>query len=149
MDAGYVSALAALAGSAIGALASLATTWLTQSSQLQATQRLQDRARREALYVEFIHEASKLFVDAFEHELEDPAKLMKLYAIVSTLRLFGQPRTLREAELVMNRVGAAYFEPNKDVRLFADIAPKSELDPLYAFSQACREELALVRSVRN
>ena len=62
----------------------------------------QDRTRREALYGEFIREASRLFVDAFEHELDDPAKPVQLYAIVSTIRLFGQPRTLKEAERVMN-----------------------------------------------
>ena len=95
MDAGYISAMAALAGSAIGALTSLTTSWLTQHAQARATLRVQDRARREALYGEFIREASKLFVDAFEHELDDPAKLLQLYAIVSTIRLFGQPRTDR------------------------------------------------------
>jgi hypothetical protein len=141
MDAGYISAFAALAGSAIGALASLATSWVTQASQARTTQRAQDRARREALYGDFIREASRLFVDAFEHELDDPAKLVHLYAIVSTLRLFGQPRTLEAAEEVMNRIGAAYFEPNKELRLFANITRAGELDPLCAFSQACRDEL--------
>ena len=94
MEAAYVSAVAALAGSAIGALASLATSWLTQHAQLLAAQRLQDRTRREAIYSEFIREASRLFGDAFEHTLEDPAKLVQLYAMVSTIRLFGHPRTL-------------------------------------------------------
>ena len=65
MDASYISAVSALAGSAIGALASLTTTWLTQHAQSRTTQRLQHRARREALYGEFICEASKLFADAF------------------------------------------------------------------------------------
>ncbi len=146
MDAAYVSALAALAGSAIGALTSLMTSWLTQHAQARATLRVQDRARREALYGEFIREASKLFVDAFEHELEDPAKLLQLYAIVSTIRLFGQARTVAAAEQVMNQIGAAYFAPNKELRLFADIIRAGELDPLYGFSSACREELKLARS---
>lgn len=141
MDAGYISALAALAGSAIGALASFATSWLNQASQARAARRAQDEARREALYGDFIREASHLFADAFEHELEDPSKLVRLYAIVSTLRLFGQPRTLAAAEDVMRRIGAAYFEPNKELRRFADIARAGDLDPLYAFSQACRDEL--------
>ena|SRR5215813_10621294 len=57
MDAGYISAMAALAGSAIGAFASIATTWVVQHPQTRATQRAQDRARREALYGEFIREA--------------------------------------------------------------------------------------------
>ena len=91
MDASYLSTLAALAGSAIGALASFATTWATQSSQARAAQRGQARAHREELYGEFIREASRLFVDAFEHELGDPSKLVHLYAVVSTLRLFGDP----------------------------------------------------------
>ena len=145
MDAGYMSAVSALAGSAIGALASLATTWLTQHSQMRVTQRLQDRARREALYGEFIREASKLFADAFEHGLDDRAKLVTLYATVGAIRLFGRPRTVEEAERVMNRIGAAYFAPNKELRLFADIAKEGELDPLCSFSDACREELRLAR----
>jgi hypothetical protein len=141
MDPAYISTLAALTGSAIGALASFATTWTTQASQARATQRAQERAHREALYGEFIREASRLFVDAFEHDLEDPAKLVPLYAIVSTIRLFGGQGPLREAEKVMSQIGATYFAPNKDVHLFAEIAPAGELDPLFAFSAACRAEL--------
>lgn len=140
---GYGSAMAALAGSAIGGLASFATTWVMQRSQAQALQHAKERARREGLYGDFIREASRLFADAFEHELEDPAKLVHLYAIVSTIRLFGQPRTIAAAEQVMRRIGAVYCAPNKDLRSFADIATAGELDPLYAFSQACRDELKL------
>jgi hypothetical protein len=145
MEAAYISALAALAGSAIGALASFATTWVTQHGQERATQRVQDRARREALYGEFIREASTLFGDAFRHELDDPAKLVNLYAIVSKIRLFGEPRTLDEAERVMRRIGETYFAPNQDLAAFADIRHAGELDPLCEFSNACREELANAR----
>jgi hypothetical protein len=146
MEAGYISAIAALAGSAIGALASFATSWLTQHAQLLSAQRLQDRARREALYSDFIREASRLFGDAFEHTLEDPAKLVDLYAMVSRIRLFGAPRTLEEAEKVMTLIGATYLAPNKDLELFGRIATAGELDPLYAFSQACRLELQHIRA---
>jgi hypothetical protein len=141
MDASYVPALSALAGSAIGALASFATAWISQNSQARALQRGQDRARREALYSEFINEASRLFGDAFEHVLDDPSKMVQLYATVSRIRLFGQPRTLAAAEEVMRQIGATYFAPNKELKLFADIARAGELDPLCAFSEACRDEL--------
>lgn len=70
----------------------------------------------------FIREASKLFADAFEHELDDPAELVQLYAIISTIRLFGGLRTLEGAERVMGQVGAAYSAPNKKLRQFAQIA---------------------------
>jgi hypothetical protein len=135
--------MSALAGSAIGALASLATAWLTQHSQTRVTQRLQDPARCEAVHGEFIREASKLFAAAFEHGLGDPPKLVGLHATVDTIRLFGRPRTVEEAERVVNRICAANFAPNKELRLFADIAKGAELDPLCAFSDACREELKL------
>jgi hypothetical protein len=54
MEASYISAVFALAGSAIGALASFVTTWASQASQARAARRMQDRAHREALYGEFI-----------------------------------------------------------------------------------------------
>jgi hypothetical protein len=38
----------------------------------------------------------------------------------------------------MRQIGATYFAPNKEPRLFAEIAPEGELDPLFAFSKACR-----------
>ncbi len=41
----------------------------------------------------------------------------------------------------MSRIGAVYFAPNKALRLFADITKGGELYELYAFSNACREEL--------
>jgi hypothetical protein len=46
----------------------------------------------------------------------------------------------------MSQIGAAYFAPNKDLRLFSDIAREGEMDPLFAFSNACREELQLKRA---
>ena len=70
-----------------------------------------------------------------------PPNWCRFYSIVSTIRLFGGPGALREAEKVMSQIGAAYFAPKKDVHLFAEIAPAGELDPLFAFSAACRKEL--------
>ena len=61
------------------------------------------------------------------------------------IRLFGEPQTLKEAERIMKQIGAAYFAPNKELRLFADITAAGELDPLFAFSDACRQELKLAR----
>ena len=141
MNAAYASALAALAGSAIGALASVVTSWTSQRLQARTARRAQDLARREALYSEFVREASRLFADAFEHELEDPAKLVQLYATVSIIRRVGEEATLEEAEAVVRRIGATYLAPNKDLSLFGAIERAGELDPLYAFSSACRREL--------
>ncbi|WP_205624922.1 hypothetical protein [Geminicoccus roseus] len=45
----------------------------------------------------------------------------------------------------MKQIGAAYFAPDKELGLFADFTPAGELDPLCAFSRACREELKATR----
>ena len=66
MNPAYISALSALFGSAIGAIASLATTWLTQHHQDEVRQRAQENVRRERVFVEFIDLSSKAFVDALQ-----------------------------------------------------------------------------------
>ena len=58
----YLSALAALAGSGIGGLTSLASTWLTQHSQDRARRLSQDKVRRQKLYKQFIDEAALVSV---------------------------------------------------------------------------------------
>jgi hypothetical protein len=60
MDTVYVSALAALAGSAIGALASIGTSWLTQRYQNQSQRAAEKRARLEQIFGEFIDQASRV-----------------------------------------------------------------------------------------
>lgn len=89
MDATHVSAIAALAGSFIGGMASIATTWLTQFSQTCAQRVAQTITRREQLYEEFIEEAARLFIEALSSERIDPSKFVHLYGTL------GKMRTLR------------------------------------------------------
>src|ERR1700730_18449734 len=120
MDNAYMSGIAALAGSAIGGFASFATTWLTQHSQERAHRFAQAMTRREHLYGEFIDEASKLFTDALTHQLDDPSKLVCLYALVGNLRLCASPEVIVKAEEVMRRIVETYKLPNIDVRNLAE-----------------------------
>ncbi len=140
MDNAYMSAVAALAGSAIGALASFTTTWLTQHAQERAQRFAQAMARRERLYGEFIEEASKLFTDALTHELEDPSKFVRLYALVGKLRLFASANVISKAEEVMRRIIETYDLPNKDFRN-PEERQEHDVDVLRALSEACREDL--------
>jgi len=61
MDAAYVSALAALAGSAIGGLTSGVTTWLNNRAEEKAGQRAQQVKHLEDLFTDFIVAASKTY----------------------------------------------------------------------------------------
>jgi hypothetical protein len=47
MDPAYIGAFSALAGSIIGGLTSLATSWLTQSTQARAEELRRNRSRRD------------------------------------------------------------------------------------------------------
>jgi hypothetical protein len=141
MNNAYIPALAALAGSAIGALASFATTWLTQHSQERAQRYAQAMTVREQLYGGFIEEASKLFTDALTHELDDPLKFVALYALVAKLRLFASPSVIANAEQVMRRIVETYNLPNRDYRKPVDIEEQPEQDLLRGFSEACRGDL--------
>src|SRR6266404_9185677 len=140
MDNAYLSAVAALAGSAIGALASFATTWLTQHAQQRAQRFGQAMARREHLYGDFIEEASKLFTDALTHQLDDPSKFVRLYALVGELRLFATANVILRAEEVMRLIVETYHLPNRDFRNPQE-RQEHDVDELRAFSEACREEL--------
>ena len=95
MDVALIPAIAALAGSAIGALASLASTWLTQHEQVRAQRVAQAIARREHLFGEFIEEAASVYSDALIHEIDDLSKLVRLYSLVGKLRLSPLPRSSR------------------------------------------------------
>ena len=64
MDTAYISALAALAGTAIGGLTSFVTSWMTQHSQVKAQRIAAEREKRELLFGRFLEEAAKLYVDA-------------------------------------------------------------------------------------
>ena len=81
MDPVYVSAISALFGSAIGALASLATTWLTYRHQDESRRRAEESARLARIFEEFIDLSSKAFLDALvQASMEDPSKFVPLYA---------------------------------------------------------------------
>jgi hypothetical protein len=140
MNNAYMSAIAALAGSAIGALASFATTWLTQHTQGRAQRFGQAMARREHLYGEFIDEASKLITDALTHEFDDPSKFVRLYALVGKLRLFASSSVISKAEAVMRCIFETYNLPNRNFRNLEDTQER-DVDVLRAFSEACREDL--------
>ena len=64
MDAAYLSAVSALAGSVIGGLTTGFTTWLSQRSQARAGMIVDDLGRREDLVRDFIVAASKTYDDA-------------------------------------------------------------------------------------
>jgi hypothetical protein len=145
MNAAYLSLFAALAGSIIGALASLGTTWLNQHAQERARQLSESRERRTRLYQEFIEEASRLYVDSLTHGLGgDVSKFVHIYSLISKLRLVSSTNVVVKADDVMRRVVESYQAPSiSDFQNITEDWQKKDLDILREFSEACREDLRL------
>ena len=145
MDPGYFSAFAALAGSTIGALTTLGASWLTQREQLRTQQVTHDIGRREDLYKDFIEEASKVYADAIEHEpadAPDASKLVRLYALVSRMRVLSSSPIIEHADRVVRIVIDTYLGPKMTLRELSEALKNSAfVDPLRDFSEACRDEL--------
>ncbi len=142
MDIGYVSALSALAGSAVGGLTSAATTWLSQRAQSRAGQISREMTRREDLYRDFITAASSTYGDALMSNEPHLADLVALYALTNRMRVLSAPRTIACADQVMMTIIDTYFSPNRSVRELRDlIKAGAGIDPLRQFSEAARDEV--------
>ena len=146
MDGAPISALAALAGSVIGGLTALATSWLTQQAQARAQENTRDLTAREALYSDFIVEASRLIGDAWVNDKPEMSKLIGLYAMVSRMRVRSSPRVIEDAEKVARTIVETYFTPNRTLREVYDMLNSEQMDPLRGFSEACRDELRSLRA---
>lgn len=148
LDTTLITAAAAGLGSVVGAAASIITTWIahhTQAVRAQAEWRLRER---EALYKEFITEASCLAVDALMHSMERPDPIIKLYGVLSRIRLVSGQEVVREGEACCRRIIEMYGLPNvttDELRNAVAADRVDALDPLKAFSNACRNELLGVR----
>jgi hypothetical protein len=148
MNAAYVSAVAALAGSLIGGLTSFAAAWVTQRRQANVQWLLQEKTRRQELYQQFIEEASKLYVDALIHEETSIPPLVSLYALINKMRIVSDPGIAERADKVVRMTFDTYVLPNKTMPELRAMVNSGALDPLREFSEACREELrALTNAV--
>jgi hypothetical protein len=141
MDSAYFSAFAALAGSTIGGVTSLAASWLTQHAQFRAQEHTREVSRREDLYKSFIDEASRLFADAYEHDKAEISSLVKLYALVGRMRIVSSPKIIQSADEVARKIIETYRAPNKTFREVSEVVDSDAMNPLREFSAACREEL--------
>src|SRR5260370_19308065 len=137
----YVPALAALAGSAIGGLTSFASAWLNQARQDRAARLSQDKARRQKLYKQFIHEASNLYADALVRDQAEISALVSVYALIGRMRVLSSPAIIETAEAVVGTIIDTYFAPNKTFPELRKLISSHAMDPLRAFSARARADL--------
>jgi hypothetical protein len=146
MNASIITALAALAGVAIGGLTSVLASWLTQHAQARAQWIAQDKLRRQELYKEFIEAASKCYVDALQHDKADIPALVELYVRVGRMRILSSPNVVESAELVARTIIDTYLAPNKTFLELREMVNSGTIDLLRDFSETCHAEFESLRA---
>jgi hypothetical protein len=150
MDAPVLSAMSAVVGSIIGLSASVATSWVSQRSQLRRQAIDAEIKKRETLYAEFITECSKLAIDALDHSLDSPDKILNIYALQNRIRLCASQSVVAATEQVIAWIGQQYMKENltpgesRKLVLNAFHDPQRRVDPLRPFSETCRHELEML-----
>jgi len=141
MDAAYISAFAALAGTAIGGLTSFATSWITQQAQTRTQRLAAEREARAALFGRFLDEAAKLYSDALQNRRDDITAMINIYALINRIRLVSSPPVVEAADTVARIIVDAYLASNITMGEMRDNWIDKHVDPLRDFSEACRQEL--------
>jgi hypothetical protein len=148
MEASIISALAALTGSAVGGLTSVAANWLNHKGQIRAQWLHHERSRRQILYRDFIEKASKCYIDALQHHEADAdiPGLVWLYAKLGRMRVLSSRPVVHSAEHIAKRIMDAYLQPDKSFVELRDMAKSGAIDLLREFSDACRDEFEQMRA---
>lgn len=141
MDSSFVTAIAAMLGSLVGAAASIGTTWITQRTQTLRAQVEEKLRSRETLYAEFITEASRLTMEALGHSLEQPERFVTLYGILGRIRLVSAEPVLAAARACCKEIVDLYSKPNMTVEQVRAAFERDGFDPIKEFSTVCRAEL--------
>jgi len=148
MDASAISALAALIGTAVGGLTSVAANWMTHRIQIRAQWLQHEKNQRQILYRDFIEEASKCYIDALQHDQAgaDLPSLIGVYAKLGRMRVLSSAPVVRSAEHIVKKIMDTYLEPDKTFVELRDMARSGSIDLLQKFSDACREEFEELRA---
>jgi hypothetical protein len=140
MNASAISALAALAGTAVGGLTSVVANWLSHRIQVRAQWLQHEKNLRQTLYRDFIEEASKCYIDALQHDEADIAGLVGLYAKLGRMRVLSSKPVVDSAESIVRKILDAYLEPDKTFVELRDMAIQGTIDLWHDFAHACRVE---------
>jgi hypothetical protein len=138
-----LSALAALAGSALGGITPLISNYLIQRGLTKRELLGRELTARQSLYAEFIQFATKVYVRATTKKQTDADMddLIALYALMSRIRLVASNGVIEAAEDFAADVTRRYGEEPLSMEALRSATLAPHIDPLNVFSSRCRDEL--------
>src|SRR5882724_3862406 len=140
MESGYITALAALGGAALGGLTSFATSWTTLRVQMKAQRSESSKSKRQKLYKAFIDGAAKSYGEALINDKLETTGLIDLHALVSRMRIVSSQPVIESAIKVVRVITDTYNQPNKTPEEIEAMISDGTVDVLLSFSEACRDE---------
>ncbi len=141
MDAALLPTLSALAGTAIGAATSLASTWMTTQAQARAARLTAERGKREEIYGRFMDELARLYAGALNNVGVDYERLTSAHALNGRIALYASAPVNEAAEEAMRYIvdlALGDIRTPEQVRAMMD---QREANVIRAFAERCREEL--------
>jgi hypothetical protein len=139
----YLSAVAALVGTFVGGITSIATSWLGQQRQTKEQRRAREKDELQALYKQFILDASKLYGDALVHNTTEIPNLVDIYGTLNRMRVLSSPKVIAAADNALRIIVATYAKENATFSGIRQSILHGFPDPLRAFSEACHEQLKM------
>ena len=140
MDSGYITALAALGGAALGGLTSFATSWTTLRTQMKAQRSASSKSSRQKLYKAFIEKSAKIYGDALLDDTLETTGLIDLHALVSRMRIVSSGPVIETAVNVVKAITETFSQTNKSPEEIEAMISNGSVDILRSFSEACRDE---------
>jgi hypothetical protein len=145
MDAAILSTFSALAGTAIGAMSSLGSTYMTTQTQARAARLAAERAKREDLYGRYMDELARLYAGALNNVGVDYDRLTSAYALSGRIALYATPPVLESANRAMRVIVDIALGPKRtpeEVRVMMD---QRDADVIGSFAENCRVELLAIQ----
>lgn len=147
IDPALLTSLSALMGALIGGGASAFATVYAQRHQNRLQRAAAEIAKREAVYAEFVMDASNLLLRAYtQDDLVLTGDEQRLMGLTNRMRFFAPPEIIGTAEAVLKAIVQIALEPSVELRQLAKQALSKSVDPdpLLKFSQLCRADLNIV-----
>jgi hypothetical protein len=145
MDAAILSTFSALAGTAIGAMSSLGSTYMTTQAQARAARLAAERAKREDIYGRYMDELARLYAGALNSVGVDYDRLTSAYALSGRIALYATPPVAESANRAMRIIVDIALGPKRtpeEVRVMMD---QRDADVIGAFAESCRVELLAIQ----
>jgi hypothetical protein len=102
---------------------------------------VREKEALQTLYKQFIENASRLYLDALEHNTTEISKLVDVYSTLNRMRVLSSPKVVAAADSALRVIVGVYANENATFSRIRQSIGQGFMDPLRPFSDACHEEL--------